>query len=105
MKNLQTGVDKIILWKMTNRHSYYNKEILWSRQLFQRIDNVRESVNLRNIDRKMTLNLIVIFNSFTDVSFLQYVTKIFYISYYFQEKHFGVFKALLPVAVPVYFIK
>ena len=88
MKNLQTGVDKRLLWKMTNRHSYYNKEILWRWQLFQRTDNVRESVNLRNIDPQMTLNLIVI-----------------YISYYFQEKHFGVFKALLSVAVPVYFIK
>ena len=79
MKNLQTGVDKRLLWKMTNRHSYYNKEILWSRQLFQRTDNVRESVDLRNIDPQMTLNLIVIFNSFTDISFLQYVTKIFYL--------------------------
>ena len=74
MKNLQTGVDKRLLWKMTNRHSYYNKEILWSRQLFQRTDNVRESVDLRNIDPQMTLNLIVIFNSFTDISFLQYVS-------------------------------
>ena len=79
MKNLQTGVDKRLLWKMTNRHSYYNKEILWSRQLFQRTDNVRESVDLRNIDPQMTLNLIVIFNSFTDISFLQYVTKILYL--------------------------
>ena len=79
MKNLQTGVDKRLLWKMTNRHSYYNKEILWSRQLFQRTDNVEESVDLRNIDPQMTLNLIVIFNSFTDISFLQYVTKILYL--------------------------
>ena len=79
MKNLQTGVDKRLLWKMTNRHSYYNKEILWSRQLFQRTDNVRESVDLRNIDPQMTLNLIVIFNYFTDISFLQYVTKILYL--------------------------
>ena len=46
---------------------------------------MRESVNWRNIDRNLTLNLIVIFNSFTDISFLKYVTKIFYISYYFQE--------------------
>ena len=35
----------------------------------------------------MTLNLIVIFNSITDIYFLKYVTKIFCISYYFQEKN------------------
>ena len=92
MKNLlQTGFDRRILRKMTNRHSYYNKEISWSRQLFQRVDILRESVDLRTIDWKLTLNLTVIFNSFTDISFLKYATKIFYISYYFQEKHLGVF--------------
>ena len=31
---------------------------------------------LRTIDRKMTLNLIVIFNSVKDISFLKYFTKI-----------------------------
>ena len=41
---------------------------------------------MRTIDRKLTLNLIVIFKTFTDISFLKYVTKIFCISYYFQEK-------------------
>ena len=92
MRNLlQTGFDWWILSKMTNRHSYYNKEITWSRQLFQRTDIVRGSVNLRTIDRKLILNLILIFNSFTGISFLKYVTKIFYIPYYFQEKHLGVF--------------
>ena len=46
---------------------------------------MRESINLRNIDRNLALNLVVIFNCFTDISFLKDVTKIFYISYYFQE--------------------
>ena len=87
---LQTGFNWGILWKTTNRHSYYNKEIAWSRQLFQRIDIVRESVNLRTIDRKLILNF-QIFNSFTGISFLKYVTKIFCIPYYFQEKDLGVF--------------
>ena len=41
--------------KMANRHTYYNKEI-----------------------RKFTLNLIVIFNSFTDISFLKYITLTIY---------------------------
>ena len=53
---------------------------------------MRESVNWRNIDRNFTLNLIVIFNSFTDISFLKYVTKIFYISYYFQDYFWGVLR-------------
>ena len=48
----------------------------------------------------MTLNLIVIFNSITDVSFLRYVIKIFYISYYFQE----CFKVQLSVAESVYIV-
>ena len=46
---------------------------------------MRESMNLRNIDRNLTLKLVVIFNCFTDIFFLKYVTKIFYISYCFQE--------------------
>ena len=74
-----------------DRHSYYNKEISWSRQLFQRIDIVRESVNLRTIDRKLALKLKVIFNSFTGTSFLKSATNMFYISYYFQENHLEVF--------------
>ena len=37
----------------------------------------RESVYLRTIDKKLTLKLIVIFDSFTDISFLKYVAKIF----------------------------
>ena len=80
MKNFQqTGFARRILRKMTNRHSYYNKEIPWIRQLFQTKDIARESVNLRTID------------IFTDMFFLKYVTKMFYISYYFQEKHLEVF--------------
>ena len=51
---------------------------------------MRESVNLRTIDRKLILNF-QIFNSFTGISFLKYVTKIFCIPYYFQEKDLGVF--------------
>ena len=92
MKNLlQTSFDGRILRKMTNPYSYCNKEISWSRYLFQRTDIVTERLNLRIINRKLTLNLTVIFNSFTDIYVLKYVTKIFYISYYFQVKHLGVF--------------
>ena len=62
MKNLlQTGFDRRIIRKMKNRHSYCNKEISWSRHLFQRTDVERESVNLRTINWKLTLNLIVNF--------------------------------------------
>ena len=63
-----------------------------------------ESVYLRTIDRKLTLNLIVIFNSFTDISFLKYVTKIFCISYYFQEKIWECFKVQLSVTLFVYIL-
>ena len=93
-----------ILLKMENRHSYYNKDISRSRPLFQKTDIARESVYLRTIDRKLTLNLIVIFNSFTDISFLKYVTKIFCISYYFQEKNWECFKLHFSVAVFVYIL-
>ena len=87
MKNLlQTCFERRTLLKMANRHSYYNKKISWSRHFFQKTDIMWESVYLRTIDRKLTLNLIVISNSFTDISFIKYVTKIFYISYYFYEK-------------------
>ena len=76
MENLlRTGFEKTILWKTANRHTYYNKEISWSRQLFQKTDIARESIYLRTIDRNLTLNLIVVFKSFTDISFLKYVTK------------------------------
>ena len=69
---------------MANRHTYYNKEI-----------------------RKFTLNLIVIFNSFTDISFLKHITEIFCDSYYFQEKNWDRFKVQPAVSgcVCVYFIK
>ena len=93
-----------ILLKMENRHSYYNKDISRSRPLFQKTDIARESVYLRTIDRKLTLNLIVIFNSFTDISFLKYVTKIFCISYYFQEKIWECFKVQLSVTLFVYIL-
>ena len=52
--------------------------------ILKKTDIARESVYLRTIDRTLTLNLIVIFNSFTDISFLKYGTKIFFISHYFQ---------------------
>ena len=59
---------------------------------------------IRTIDKKLTLNLIVIFNSFTDISFLKYVTKIFCVSYYFQEKIWERFKVQLSVAMFVYIL-
>ena len=89
---------------MENRHSYYNKDISRSRPLFQKTDIARESVYLRTIDRKLTLNLIVIFNSFTDISFLKYVTKIFCVSYYLQEKIWEHFKVQLSVDVFVHIL-
>ena len=105
MENLlRTGFERRMLWKMENQHSYYNKDISWSPQLFQKTDIVRENVSLRAIDRKLTLNLIVIFNSFTDISFLKYVTKIFCISYYFQEKIWECFKVQLSVTLFVYIL-
>ena len=89
---------------MENRNSCYNKNISRSRLLFEKKDIARESVYLRTIDRKLTLNLIVIFNSFTDISFLKYVTKIFCISYYFQEKIWECFKVQLSVTLFVYIL-
>ena len=97
---LWTGIERGILWNMENQHSYYNKDISWSPQLFQKTDNVRENVSFRAIDRKLTLNLIVIFNSFTDISF----TKIFCISGYFQEKIWECFKVQLSVTLFVYIL-
>ena len=73
---LQTGFESRILRKMVNRHSYYNKKISWSRQLFQKTDIARNSVYLRTIDRKLTLNLIIIFSPFTDICLLKYVIKL-----------------------------
>ena len=88
MENLlQTGFKRRILRKMAKRHFYYNKEISWSRQLFQKTDIAKESAYLRIICRKLTLNLIVTFNSIIDISFLKYVSEMFCISYYFQEKN------------------
>ena len=63
-----------------------------------------ESAYLRTIDKKLILNLIVIFNSLTDISFLKYVTKIFCVSYYFQETIWECFKVQLSVAVFVYIL-
>ena len=105
MENLQrTSFERRILWKMGNQHSYYNKDISWSLQFFQKTDIVRENVSLRAIDRKLTLNLIVIFNLFTDISFLKYITKIFCISYYLQEKIWECFKVKLSVNLFVYIL-
>ena len=64
----------------------------------------REIAYLRTIDRKLTLNVTVIFNFFTDISFLKYVAKIFCISYYFQEKIWECFKVQLSVAEFVYIL-
>ena len=105
MENLlRTGFKRINLWIMENRHSYYNKDISWSRQLFQKTDIARESVYLRNIDRRLTLNLIEIFNSSADISFLKCVTKIFCISCCFQEKIWECFKMQLSVTLFVYIV-
>ena len=101
---LWTGIERGILWNMENQHSYYNKDISWSPQLFQKTDIVREDVSLRAFDRKLTLNLIVIFNFFIDISFPKYLTKIFCISYYFQEKIWECFKVQLSVTLFVYIL-
>ena len=76
----------------------FERRILW------KMDIVRENVSWRAIDRKLTLNLIVIFDSFTDIWFLQYVTKIFCISYFFQEKIWECFKVQLSVTLFVYIL-
>ena len=91
---------------MVSRHTYYDKEILWSLQLFPKTDLARESVYLTTIERKLTLNLIIIFNSSTDISFVKYITEIFCDSYYFQEKNREYFKVqpALSYCVCVYFI-
>ena len=101
---LRTGFKRRILWKTENRHSYYNKDISWCRQHFQKTDIARESVYLRNIDRRLTLNLTVIFNSSADISFLKCVTKIFCISCCFQEKIWECFKMQLSVTLFVYIL-
>ena len=66
---------------------------------FKKTDIVRENVYVRTINRKLTLNLIVIFNSFTDISFLKYVTKIFCTSDFFQGKIWECFKVSLSVTL------
>ena len=76
----------------------------FERDIFQKTGIARESIYLRTIVRKLTLNLIVIFNSFIDIYFLKYVTKIFWISYYFQEKTWQSFKVQLSVAVSMYIL-
>ena len=65
---------------------------------------MRENISLRAIDRKLTLNSIVIFNLFTDISFLKYITKIFCISYYLHEKIWECFKVKLSVNLFVYIL-
>ena len=105
MENLlRTGFERRILWKMKNQHSYYDKDISRSPQLFQKTDIARETVYLRTIYRKLTLNLIVILNSFRGISFLKYVTKIFCISDCFQEKIWECFKVQLSVTLLVYIL-
>ena len=104
MKNVVgTGFERRTLWKMANRCTYYNKMILWSRQLFQETDIARKSVYSRTICGKLTLNLIVIFNSFTDLYFLKYVTKIFCLLL-FSGKIWECFKVQLSVVVFVFIL-
>ena len=62
---------------MANQRSYY-KEISQSRQLFRRTEIVAEKVYLRTIDRKLIV--MVIFNSFTDISFLKDFPNAFFLS-------------------------
>ena len=77
MENLLRNVfERRTVRKMANRHCYYDKNISWSLQLL-----AREIKYLKTIDRKLTMTLIVIVNSFTDISFLKYVAKIFCIFY------------------------
>ena len=47
----------------------------------------------------------VIFNSFTDISFPKDFTNTFFISYCFQEKIWEYLKVQLSVAVSEYFIR
>ena len=58
---------------------------------------------MRTIDRKLTLNLKVIFHLFTDISFLKYVTKIFIILL-FSGKKWEFFKVQFSVAVFAYIL-
>ena len=89
MENLlRTGFETKVLLKMGNRHTYYNKEISSTKQPFEKTDIARETVYLRTIDKKLTLNLIVIFNSLVDISLLKCVTKIFCVCYYFRSVSF-----------------
>ena len=105
MENLLRNVfERRTVRKMANRHSYYDKNISWSRQLFQKTDMARQIAYLTTIDRKLTMTLTVIVNSFTDISFLKYVTKIFCISYWFQESFLEYFRVHLTVAVSVYIL-
>ena len=88
MENLlRTGFERGILRKIGNRHSYYHKEISWSRQFFQ-----EKKVNI-DLNRNFQLH----------ISFLKYVTKIFCISYYFQQNFLEYFK-MLSVALSVYIL-
>ena len=52
----------------------------------------------------MSLNLIVTFNSATDISFLKSVTKIFCISEYFQEKIWECLKVQLSLTLFVHIL-
>ena len=90
---LRNFLGTLLLWKTSGelalKERFYEKwrtDIL----LFQKTDTARESVNLRIIDKKFSLNLIVIFSSFADISFLKYVTKIFCLLL-FSGKKLGVF--------------
>ena len=57
-----------------------------------------------NQSKKVGTDLIVIFNSITDISFLKYVTKLFCVSYYFLKNFWECFKVQLSVAVCVYIL-
>ena len=56
---------------------------------FSKNRHCEENVSLRDIDRKLTLNLIVIFNSFTDISFQSMFLK-YFVSLTIFRKNFGI---------------
>ena len=74
---LQNFLGTLLLCKLGSKGELYEK---WRTNIlimikiyrevhssFKKTDIVRENVYLRTIDRKLTLNLIVVFNSFTDI--------------------------------------
>ena len=90
MENLlRTGFERRILQKMAT--GYFNI-------------HCKEKCIFENLLQKVHTELNVIFNFITDISFLNYVTKIFCICYYFQEIFWECFKVQRSVSVSVYIL-